>query len=63
MNNPRLNEDLQPTFPKEDIICVDCLFRKNGDTGFRNRYCSKYIKGKPLEILFENAECPFYVHG
>lgn len=68
----RLNDDFQPTFPDDDIVCKDCVFRKpdlkeNGKVivkGYKNGYCKVYTKeitGKPNEILFENKECKYYM--
>lgn len=69
----RLNDDFRPTFPDDDIICKDCVFRKpdlveNGKVivkGYKNGYCKVYAteicNGKPNEILFENAKCKFYM--
>lgn len=69
----RLNDDFQPTFPDDNIMCKDCVFRKpdlvkNGKVivkGYKNGYCKVYTrdisKGKPNEILFENVKCEFYM--
>ena len=69
----RLNDDFQPTFPGNDIMCKDCVFRKadlveNGKVivkGYKNGYCKVYTKdisnGKPNEVLFENRECKYYM--
>lgn len=57
--------------PKK-VRCKDCVFRDKtvlhlGDkvipTGVVDCYCKQFPKdtnGKPLEILFRNADCPFY---
>ena len=71
----RLNDDFQPTFPGDGIMCKDCVFRKadlveNGKVivkGYKNGYCKVYTKdisnGKPNEVLFENRECKYYMKG
>ena len=67
----RLNEDFAPTFPDDDIVCKDCVFRKpdlviDGKVitkGYKNGYCKVYtqdIRGKPNEVLFEKAKCKYY---
>lgn len=53
-------EDMAPVFPANDIICRNCRNRRNGVIGFKCAYCKAYPKGKPDEILFENADCDFY---
>ena len=57
----RLAEDMAPRFPGDDIRCKDCAMRNPGMIGFKNRYCECYPEGKPLDILFENAECDYYL--
>ena len=69
----RLNDDFQPAFPGDGIMCKDCVFRKsdlveNGKVivkGYKNGYCKVYTKdisnGKPNEVLFENRECKYYM--
>ena len=55
-----LNEDMQPTFPSDEIACKRCMYRKDGLIGYKNRYCEKYPSGKPLGILLDGDECGFY---
>ena len=60
----RIEDDFNPTFPSDNIICKDCEFRKRGIIGFKNAYCQIYepdIADKPYEILFENAGCKYYL--
>ena len=69
----RLNDDFQPMFPDDNIICKDCVFRKfdiveNGKVivkGYKNGYCKVYTKdisnGKPYEILFDKGKCEYYM--
>ena len=60
----RIEDDFNPTFPSDNIICKDCEFRKRGIIGFKNSYCQIYEPGvarKPHEILFENASCKYYL--
>lgn len=60
----RIEDDFNPTFPSDNIICKDCEFRKRGIIGFKNGYCQVYepgIAGKPNAILFENASCKYYL--
>lgn len=69
----RIEDDFKPTFPADDIVCKDCVFRKldlkdeNGNVivkGYKNGYCEVYDKktsGKPNEILFNNANCKYYM--
>lgn len=58
------NEDLVFTVPTEKCLCASCRFRMSGKYGYRNAYCEKYPNdpGKPLKILFDNADCRFYKH-
>lgn len=69
----RLTDDFQPTFADDNIVCKDCVFRKpdlveNGKVivkGYKNGYCKVYAKdisnGKPNSILFNGADCEFYM--
>lgn len=68
----RIEEDFAPKFPKDDILCKDCVFRKpdlkeNGKVivaGYKNGYCKVYtpeIRGKPNDILFNNGNCKYYM--
>ena len=43
-----------------DPVVRCSIYCKEGKTGFMNRYCSKYIKEKPLEILFNGAKYIFF---
>lgn len=61
------NERLSWVHPSKDIACYTCKFKLSGEIGYRNGYCEKYIDtdplvytGKPMAILFKNAECEFY---
>lgn len=65
------NEMFHSTVPKDDIICKDCLFRMNdveviGKLVRRHTYgqCDvfTYPDTKPMAVLFEGANCPFYKH-
>lgn len=57
-------------FPdKEKIKCKDCISRlkikvANKDIGPMNGYCHMYTRensnGKPIDVLFKNANCKFY---
>lgn len=55
-----LDDDMLPVFPDKGIKCATCKFKKDGKIGYKNRYCSKYPRGKPLDILFENSDCEYY---
>ena len=56
----------------DTIICKDCIYRDkctielNGRTipvGVTKSFCEMYPRGqgKPSEILFQNANCDYYV--
>lgn len=61
----RIQDDFEPVFPSEDIICKDCEFRlKRNRTDFTNAYCEVYtreIARKPHGILFNNEDCKYYL--
>lgn len=64
----RMNEDFSPTLPADNIVCHDCMFRKQDlvidgkvvVNGYKNGYCDIYTSGKPNAILFANADCEYY---
>ena len=68
MKNPRLNEDIQWATPDpEKIRCRDCEFRaedrKLTESVIRGAIlamCDAYDQ-KPSEILWKNADCPYYL--
>ena len=57
------NEMFHSTVPKDDIICKDCLFRMN-DVEVIGKLVRRhtYADTKPMAVLFEGANCPFYKH-
>lgn len=62
----RIQDDFEPVFPGENIICKDCEFRlKRNRTDFTNAYCEVYTReisnGKPNGILFRNEDCKYYL--
>lgn len=70
----RIEEDFKPTFPDDDIVCKDCIFRKpdykdqNGNVilkGCTHGYCEVYAEkisnGKPTGILFRHEKCKYYM--
>lgn len=61
-----INSDLHFRFPDEEKIwCKDCAFRAkdNGNVkGATLSICDCFPRyDKPLDILFKNAECEYYV--
>lgn len=60
MAQKRQEKDMEVKFPSKTIVCRKCIFAKEGLLGFRNRYCDMFPRGKPLEILFEDANCEYY---
>lgn len=60
--NRRISENMEPTFPQDDIICKTCAFKKAGIIGYKNGYCEMYAEppGKPNAILFEHGKCQYY---
>ena len=54
----------KPRSPEEDIVCKDCVYRFKDDPvwGYRKGNCEQYtsIIGKPVEILFDGADCEKY---
>lgn len=67
----RIENDFDPTLPGKDILCRNCVFRKqdlviNGKTiveGYKNGYCDMYPGGKPNAILFAKADCEYFGKG
>lgn len=60
----RIEDDFAPVFPSNDIICKDCVFKDAGIMGFKNANCQVYtpeIADKPLDILFKDAKCKYYM--
>lgn len=57
----RIANDFEPEFPKKDIICRGCKSKRAGVLGYRTAYCEAYPEGKPNDILFEGAECLYYM--
>lgn len=63
-------EPIKGQWPNPDTVkCKDCIYRDKtvldlGDkvilTGVTKDFCEIYVKGKPREILFQNAECPHF---
>ncbi len=47
----KLNEEMYPVFPGDDIACKTCVYKKKGIIGYKNAYCEKYPRGKPNSIL------------
>lgn len=56
----RIDNDIAPVFPSNDIVCKTCKNRRAGVIGYKNRYCMIYGDGKPTEILYDNKPCEFY---
>lgn len=54
------DDDMCPVFPRDDIVCSSCAYKKPGIIGFKNAYCEKYPRGKPNNILFKNEPCKLY---
>lgn len=51
----------------EKIVCRTCRFKNSGSEypHFTKSYCGIYRKGgpgKPVEVLFEGANCEYYIH-
>ena len=61
MAKSRLKEDMQPRFPGDDIKCKGCAMSRKGTIGYKNRYCEIFPEGKPLDILFDGADCDYYL--
>lgn len=62
----RVQDDFEPTFPGDDIICKDCEFRlRRNRVDFKNGYCKVYTpeisRGKPNGILFKGEKCEYYM--
>ncbi|NLW71168.1 MAG: hypothetical protein GX061_08825 [Eubacteriaceae bacterium] len=68
----RIEEDFDPVLPDDNIICRDCMFRKedltgeNGNiiiAGYKKAHCDIYTsdtRNKPIGILFKNRNCEYY---
>ena len=57
----RVSSDMSLTFPGKNIVCKNCMYARPGVLGYRNSYCEMYQRGKPNDILFENAKCKYRV--
>ena len=76
MNAKEAQSQIKGQFPDRDkIICKDCKFRdktvielgeKEIPVGVTKAFCDMYqappaSNGKPHDVLFNNADCEFYV--
>ena len=76
MNAKEAQSQIKGQFPDRDkIICKDCIFRdktvielgeKEIPVGVTKAFCDMYqappaSNGKPHDVLFNNADCEFYV--
>ena len=76
VNAKEAQSQIKGQFPERDkIICKDCIFRdktvielgeKEIPVGVTKAFCDMYqappaSNGKPHDVLFNNADCEFYV--
>lgn len=48
--------------PEDSIVCKNCKFRdKNYEDGYKRATCGKYDDYKPLDIVFKNQKCNYFI--
>ena len=49
-------------YDNSDMVCKDCIFRYDTSMYISNSSrCEIFTELKPLEVIFENAECSEYI--
>lgn len=64
-NGEKIWRDMEVVAPSDKIACKDCVYRQADNEyvkGFKSAFCGIF-EVKPKDVLFDDAECPYYVKG